>query len=86
MKTLSYSQTRQNLATTLDSVIADREPVTITRSGHDSVVLMSLGEYEAFLETAYLVRSPENARRLVSAIEDLDAGRGAPHDLVDPDA
>jgi len=67
----------------LDSVINDREAVVITRSGHDPVVIVSLEDYKSLRETAYLMRSPANARRLLNAMERLEAGQGQPHDLVD---
>jgi len=57
----------------------------ITRAGHDPVVIVSLEDYEALKETAYLMRSPANARRLLDAMERLEAGRGEPHNLVDVD-
>ncbi|GAA4913518.1 hypothetical protein GCM10023405_40320 [Streptomonospora salina] len=76
VKTMSYSESRANYAATLDSVVDDREEVVVTRAGHEPVVMVALSEYEALRETAYLLRSPENARRLVSAIEELEAGRG----------
>ncbi len=83
MKTMTYSESRANYAATLDSVINDREEVVITRAGHEPVVIVSLADYESLKETAYLLRSPENARRLVSAIERLEAGEGTPRDLVE---
>lgn len=67
--------TRSPVAT-LDSVIDDREEVVITRAEREPVVMMALSEYEPLRETAYLLRSPENARRLVTAIEDLETDRG----------
>lgn len=83
MKTMSYSESRAKYAETLDSVVNDREEVVITRAGHDPVVIVSLADYQSLKETAYLLRSPENARRLITAIERLEAGGGAPHDLVE---
>ncbi|MFF8767029.1 type II toxin-antitoxin system Phd/YefM family antitoxin [Nocardiopsis dassonvillei] len=74
MKTMSYSESRENYAATLDSVVNDREEVVITRVGHESVVMMALSEYESLRETAYLLHSPENARRLVTAIEESESG------------
>lgn len=76
MKTLSYSESRANYAATLDAVIDDREEVVITRAGRDPVVIVSLEDYESLKETAYLLRSPENARRLLAAIESLEDGNG----------
>ncbi|QWF79066.1 Antitoxin YefM [Amycolatopsis sp. CA-230715] len=83
MKTMSYSESRANYAETLDSVVNDREEVVITRAGHDPVVIVSLDDYESLKETAYLLRSPENARRLVSAIERLESGGGEQHELAE---
>lgn len=85
MRTVSYSEVRQNLAKMLDHVVDDAEEVVITRSGHESAVIISLREYESLKETAYLMASPANARRLNEAIEQLRAGGGEVHDLVDPD-
>ncbi len=85
MKTMSYTESRAHYAEVLDSVINDREEIVITRAGHESVVLMSLADFESLRETAYLMRSPANARRLLDAMERLEAGRGEPRDLVDAD-
>lgn len=85
MKTLSYTESRARYAEVLDSVVDDREEVVITRAGHEPVVIMSLADFESLRETAYLMRSPTNARRLLDAMERLESGRGATHDLIDPD-
>ncbi|WP_214366407.1 type II toxin-antitoxin system Phd/YefM family antitoxin [Pseudonocardia sp. H11422] len=84
MKMLTYSESRAHYAETLNSVIADREEVVITRAGHDPVVMVALDDYESLKETAYLLRSPENARRLLGAIDRLEHGAGAPRELLDP--
>ena len=85
MKTMSYTESRAHYAEVLDSVANDREEVVITRAGHEPVVIVSLEDYESLRETAYLMRSPANARRLLDAMERLEAGRGEPRDLVDAD-
>jgi antitoxin YefM len=85
MKTLSYTESRARYAEVLDSVVNDREEVVITRAGHEPVVIMSLADFESLRETAYLMRSPANARRLLDAMERLEAGEGEQHDLVDAD-
>jgi len=82
MKTMSYTESRARYAEVLDSVIDNREEVVITRAGHEPVVIVSLADFEALRETAYLMRSPANARRLLDAMERLEAGRGEVHDLV----
>lgn len=81
MRTMTYSQTRANLAETLNAVTDDREEVVITRAGHEPVVLVSLDDYESLKETAYLLKNPANARRLLGSIERLEAGHGTRHDL-----
>lgn len=85
MKTLSYTESRARYAEVLDSVVDDREEVVITRAGHEPVVIVSLEEYEALKETAYLMRSPANARRLLDAMDRLETGHGERHNLIDVD-
>ena len=81
MKTMSYSESRARYAETLDSVINDREEVVITRAGREPVVIVSLEDYESLKETAYLLRSPANARRLLASIERLESGKGTAREL-----
>lgn len=83
MRTMSYSESRARYAETLNSVVDNREEVVITRAGHEPVVIVSLDDYESLKETAYLLRSPENARRLLTAIERLESGGGTARDLVE---
>jgi antitoxin YefM len=83
MKTISFSESRAKYAQTLDAVIDDREEVVVTRVGHDPVVIVSLADYESLKETAYLLRSPENARRLLDSIERLEAGDGIARELLE---
>jgi antitoxin YefM len=83
VKTISYTESRRNYAATLNSVVDDAEEVVITRAGRESVVLVSLAEYEALKETAYLLRSPENARRLLESVDQLERGGGTEHQLVE---
>jgi len=75
MKTMSYTESRARYAQVLDGVVNDREEVVITRAGHSPVVIVSLADYESLRETAYLTRSPANTRRLLDAMERLEAGR-----------
>jgi antitoxin YefM len=82
---MSYTESRARYAEVLDSVVHDREEVVITRAGHEPVVIVSLAEFESLRETAYLLRSPANARRLLDAMERLEAGEGVAGELVDTD-
>jgi antitoxin YefM len=86
MKTMTYSESRAHYAETLDSVIDDREEVVITRAGHDPVVIVALDDYQSLKEAAYLLRSPENARRLLASIDRLEHGAGIAHELSDDPA
>lgn len=83
MKILNYSETRANFARVLDEVTDDREPVVITRAGHEDVVLVSRDDYESMEETLYQMRSPVNAERLNRAIEQLNAGKGVVRELIE---
>jgi antitoxin YefM len=75
MKTIHYSEARQNFASVMNQTAEDRSPVLITRQKGASCVLMSLEEYESLEETAYLLRSPANAVRLMESIAQLKAGK-----------
>jgi antitoxin YefM len=83
MRTMSYSESRAKYAETLNAVVNDREEVVITRAGHDPVVIVSLDDYQSLKETAYLVRNPANARRLLASIDRLEAGEGVARELVE---
>jgi antitoxin YefM len=80
---MTYTESRARYAETLTAVAEDHEEVVITRAGHEPVVIVSLQDYEALKETAYLLRSPENARRLLTAIDRLENGGGTVRDLVE---
>ncbi|WP_250505353.1 type II toxin-antitoxin system Phd/YefM family antitoxin [Bowdeniella massiliensis] len=83
MKTLSYTESRANYAQVLDDVVNNREETIITRAGHEPVVIVSLADYESLRETAYLLRSPANARRLLDSIERLESDGGTTHELIE---
>jgi antitoxin YefM len=83
MKAITYTAARQNLAKTMERVCKDHSPVIITRKSNDSVVIMSLEDYEALEETAYLLRSPKNTRRLIESIAQIEEGQGVERALSD---
>jgi antitoxin YefM len=83
MDAISYTAARSQLAKTMDKVCEDRDPVIITRKGAQSVVMMSLEDYQALEETAYLLRSPKNAKRLLESIAELEQGRGKERELLE---
>jgi len=76
MNAISYTAARENLASTMDKVCTDHTPVIITRNRDQSVVMLSLEDYESLEETAYLIRCPANAKRLLEAIHALESGKG----------
>lgn len=83
MKTMSYTESRANYAKVLDDVVDNCEETIITRIGHEPVVIVSLAEYESLKETAHLLRSPINARRLLDSIDRLENAQGIQHDLIE---
>jgi antitoxin YefM len=83
MNAVTYTYVRNNLAKTLEKVCDDHEPVIVTRQNQNSVVIMSLEDYESLTETAYLLRSPKNAQRLIRSIADLESGKGKQRELVE---
>ncbi len=83
MDTITYTSARGNLAKTMAKVCDDHSPVVITRKTAQPVVMMSLEDFEALEETAYLLRSPKNARRLLESIAELESGKGSEKELMD---
>jgi antitoxin YefM len=81
MKAISYTAARENLASTMESVCADHTPIIITRNRDQAVVMLSLEDYESLEETAHLMRSPANAKRLLEAIHALESGKGVVRDV-----
>lgn len=65
----TYTYARENLASLLDSVVNDKEIVIIKRRNNQSVALIAADELTSLMETAYLLRSPKNAERLLQALE-----------------
>jgi antitoxin YefM len=83
MNAITYTEARENLAETIKRVCRDHDPVVITRKREDSVVMISLEDYDSLTETAYLLKSPKNARRLLASLGELEAGGGRERKLVE---
>lgn len=83
MRALTYTTVRQNLAKTIDRVIDDHEPIIVTKKNDRAVVMIALEDYEAMEETAYPLRSPANADRLMRSISQLESGKGIEKKLVE---
>jgi antitoxin YefM len=76
MKAITYTEARETLAETIRRVCQDHDPIIITRKREDSVVMIALDDFESLTETAYLLRSPRNTRRLLDSIKELEEGKG----------
>ena len=76
MPTITYTEARDRLASVWDETVSTREPVVIDRRGHESVVLVPASEWQGLMETAHLLRSPANAKRLLGALNRLEQGEG----------
>ena len=83
MHTITYTSARGNLAKTMTQVCGDHSPIIITRKTAQPVVMMSLDDYEAIEETAYLLRNPNNDRPLLKSIAELESGKGLEKELVE---
>jgi antitoxin YefM len=83
MRTSTYTELRNNLATLLDRVAEDHDPILITRgSDKQPAVLISLEDYNSFIETMHLMSSATNAKRLDDAINSLRLGKGIQKKLI----
>ena len=80
---MTYTALRKNLAKIMDQVCDDHEPVTVTRSNARPIVILSLEDYKALEETAYLLRSPKNLQRLLESITELESGKGLEKELIE---
>ena len=76
MSTITYSTARDHLAEVWDKTVSTREPGIVSRRGAESIVMLPLEEREGLQETAHLLRSPANARRLLASLNRLDRGEG----------
>jgi len=82
MRAITYTSARGDLAKTMKKVCDDHNPIVITRKNTEAVVMISLEDYESLNETAYLLQSPKNAKRLIESIKELEKGKGKERDLL----
>jgi antitoxin YefM len=86
MSHVSFTELRQKMADYFDRVIADREPLVVTRTGgKGNVVVMSEAEFEGWRETVHLLSSPKNAERLMASIRQAKAAGARERELVEPE-
>ena len=84
MRSISYSSAKSNRAQIMVQVITDHAPVAITLKGEGAVVMMSMDDYQGLEETAHLLRSPGNAKRLLDAINEIECGGGGTERELQP--
>jgi len=85
MQVLSLTEVRNNIKAMFDSVYLDNEEVIIHRKGRESIVVISLDDYNALRETNYLLNSSANRKYLLESLEQLRAGKGFERDLLEWD-
>jgi antitoxin YefM len=83
MQTINYTQAKNSLAQTMLTVCQNHQPVIISKKNSQSVVMLSLEDYQSLQETAYLLSSPNNAKRLMESIAQLEAGKGTVRELIE---
>jgi antitoxin YefM len=76
MGNVTYTEARERLASLWDEVVSTREAVVIKRRGHPDIAMLPADELSSLMETAHLLRSPANARRLLGALKRARAGKG----------
>ncbi len=79
----SYSNFRLKLKSYLDEVFKSQSPLFVTRTKGENVVILSQSDYDSIMETFYLLKSPKNASRLFSAIEEYKEGIGKEQKLLE---
>jgi len=81
---ITYSELRDNLKGALDKVCHDHTSLLVTRQRGEDVIILSRDDYNALDETAYLLKSPKNAKRLRKAVKDVEEGRYSERELIEP--
>ena len=84
MDVISYSDTRAHLKEVMDRVVADRAPIVVSRQKAESVVMVSLSDWNAIEESMHLLSTEANRSRLLAAVQQLDSGKGETRDLIEP--
>lgn len=83
MDVRTFTDTRQNLKDVMDRVVEDHAPVVVTRQSAESVVMVSLTDWNAMEATMHLMASRTNASRLMDSIAEMDADDGVERDLIE---
>jgi antitoxin YefM len=79
MNIVTYTEARNNFSSILDKATEDHDPQIISRRNGKDAVLLSLDDYESLQETDYLLRSPNNAKRLLNSVDTINSGKTSPY-------
>ena len=82
MQAITYSEARHDLKNVMDEACSNHEPILITRRKGESVVILSLEDYESIMESEYLLSCPANAARLMQSLEESRTGKRTPLDAL----
>ena len=77
MSTVSYAEARKNLASVWDEAISTREPILVRQPGKEDIAIIAADELAGYMETAHLLSSPANAKRLFESLARIERGEGA---------
>ena len=83
MQVVSMSEARNNLKEIFDTVYYDNEEVIIHRKGRESVVVISLDDYNSIKETNYLLNNPNNRKHLLESIEEIKRGKVVEREIIE---
>jgi antitoxin YefM len=83
MQITTYSNFRQNLKVFLDNVFINHDPLFVTRTNGEDVVVLSKTDYESLTETLHLLGNPNNAKRLMDSIKEFEEGKGVQKDIIE---
>ena len=83
MQAITYSEARQDLKNVMDEACKNHEPILVTRRKGESVVILSLDDYESILESDYLLSSPANAARLTQSLAEAKTGKRTPLEALE---
>lgn len=81
MEKISYSYARQHLSSILDQIVNDSEVFCINRKNSKEIIMLEKDHYDSLVETAYLLRSPRNAKQLFKAMKESKQNLGVKIEL-----
>jgi antitoxin YefM len=83
MNVVTVNEAKRNLDSLIQKVFSDAEPAIITTESGQQIVLLSMDEFSAWQETAYLLSNPANAAHIRKSISEAQAGKSSEHELIE---